>query len=47
VPGSFRDGCVSYLVDTVFKPTPAHPYSTASPKALGCASWVRGSVTAG
>ncbi|HUB77103.1 MAG TPA: hypothetical protein VL977_08595, partial [Solirubrobacteraceae bacterium] len=52
ISGRFTTGgtqaSVSYLVDYVFKgsPTPAHPYSTASPKALGCASWVHGSLAA-
>ena len=53
ISGQFTTGGtlagVSYLVDYVFKgsPTPAHPYSTADPKALGCASWVRGNPAAG
>lgn len=53
ISGQFNTGgtlaSVSYLVDYVFKgsKTPAHPYSTANPKALGCASWVRGNPAAG
>jgi hypothetical protein len=42
-----KDASVSYLVDYVFKGTKVkHPYSTKHPRALGCASWVRGTVKA-
>ena len=42
-----KDASVSYLVDYVFTGTKVkHPYSTKHPKALGCASWVRGTVKA-
>lgn len=38
---------VGYLVDEVVKEKPvSHPYDTAHPSALGCASWVRGVVYA-
>jgi hypothetical protein len=37
---------VSYLVDYVFKGRHvAHPYDTSRPRRLGCASWVKGTVT--
>jgi len=42
-----KDASVSYLVDYVFTGARVkHPYSTKHPKALGCASWVRGTVKA-
>lgn len=49
VSGRFEDGgnkaSVSYLVDYVFPGSNvSDPYSTSNPKALGCASWVRGTV---
>jgi hypothetical protein len=49
VSGRFEDGgsqaSVSYLVDYVFAGSKvSHPYSTSDPRALGCASWVRGTV---
>ncbi len=38
---------VSYLVDYVFKGRHVkHPYATQHPRRLGCASWVKGTVTA-
>jgi hypothetical protein len=37
---------VSYLVDYVFKGRHVkHPYATGQPGRLGCASWVKGTVT--
>lgn len=49
ISGQFKDGgnkaSVSYLVDFVFPGSHVHhPYSTDNPRALGCASWVRGTV---
>jgi hypothetical protein len=49
VSGRFDDGgsqaSVSYLVDYVFTGKKvSRPFSTSSPRALGCASWVRGTV---
>ena len=49
ISGTFEKGgkqaSVSYLIDYVFTGTKVkHPYSTKSPKALGCATWVRGTV---
>lgn len=49
VSGRFEDGgdkaAVSYLVDYVFAGSKvSNPYSTSNPRALGCASWVRGTV---
>ncbi len=49
VSGRFEDGgsqaSISYLVDYVFAGSKvSHPYSTSDPRALGCASWVRGTV---
>ena len=39
---------VDYLVDFVAKGKKvSHPYDTAHPQALGCASWVRGTAKAG
>jgi hypothetical protein len=51
IAGQFTDGgekaSVSYLIDYVFKGDKVkHPYSTKNPKALGCATWVRGTVKA-
>ena len=51
ITGAFTEGgreaSVSYLIDYVFTGSHVkHPYSTADPKALGCASWVRGTVAA-
>lgn len=51
IAGTFEkggeDASVSYLVDYVFTGTKVkHPYSTKHPRALGCASWVRGTVKA-
>jgi hypothetical protein len=51
ISGRFEKGgskaSVSYLVDVVFTGGHvSHPYSTRHPKALGCASWVRGTVKA-
>jgi len=49
ISGTFGKGGkqanVSYLIDYVFTgKTVKHPYSTSNPRALGCASWVRGTV---
>jgi hypothetical protein len=49
ISGTFEDGGseaqVSYLIDYVFTGAKVkHPYSTKNPKALGCATWVRGTV---
>lgn len=49
ISGQFEDGGstakVSYLVDYVFTGGKVrHPYSTKSPRKLGCASWVQGTV---
>jgi hypothetical protein len=42
-----RSAMVSYLVDYVFKGRHVkHPYDTTRPARLGCASWVKGTVTA-
>lgn len=52
VSGRFENGgkeaSVSYLVDYVFAGEKvSNPYSTSNPRALGCASWVRGTVHTG
>ncbi len=49
ISGTFENGGkqakVSYLVDFVFSGGRVKdPYSTSNPRALGCASWVRGTV---
>lgn len=42
-----RRASVGYFVDEVVKEKPVpHPYDTAHPRALGCSSWVQGTVTA-
>lgn len=51
IAGTFEKGGkkanVSYLVDFVFTGGKVKdPYSTSNPRALGCASWVRGTVQA-
>jgi hypothetical protein len=50
ISGAFETGggaSISYLVDYVFPGARVkHPYSTSNPKALGCASWVRGTARA-
>jgi hypothetical protein len=52
ISGQFNTGgtqaSVSYLVDYGVQGhfSPAHPFSTANPNALYCATWVRGTVTA-
>jgi hypothetical protein len=52
ISGAFLKGgkraSVSYLVDYVFKGKHvSNPYSTSNPRALGCASWVRGIASTG
>jgi len=49
ISGAFTHGgtqaSVSYFIDYVFTGTHVkHPYSTASPRSLGCATWVRGTA---
>lgn len=45
--GDGAEASVAYMVDFVFTGSKvAHPYSTKNPKALGCASWVKGTVRA-
>jgi hypothetical protein len=50
ISGAFHRGgkkaSVSYFIDYVFTGSHVkHPYSTKSPKGLGCATWVRGTAT--